>query len=344
METLVDDIGSFPLPKSVERRTFERAYKLARECIMNNKDLKDNEFLLTNFYNVVLNSFRMKLEAGLDVACYPQHYDMRKQFAEIICKAMERGTYIISDEEAVIPEVYVIKEEAKRLAEEFGRKVMLRVCVTGPIELYLHHVGATLYSDVLLMFAETVKKFAKNSILNTKHVETNVVALDEPSFGIQDISADKETIIKVLERSLNFAGALKHIHIHSTSRINDLLEIKNLNAFSVEYASSPQNIEGISKAMLEKRDKQIRVGISRTDIDSIMAELYRKEIKEISEDQLIESEDIIISRFKRAKEKFGERMTFTGPDCGLGGWPTQKAAHLLLKRTVDAVKKASGIT
>jgi 5-methyltetrahydropteroyltriglutamate--homocysteine methyltransferase len=344
METLVDDIGSFPLPKSVERRTFERAYTLARECIINNKDLKDNEFLLKNFYNVVLNSFRMKLEAGLDVASYPQHYDMRKQFAEVICKAMERGTYIVSDREAVIPEVHVIKEEAKRLAEEFGRKVMLRVCVTGPIELYLHQVGATFYSDVLLMFAETVRKFAKNSILNTKHVETEVIALDEPSFGFRDILADKETIIMVLERSLNFNGALKHIHIHSTSRINDLLEVKNLNAFSVEYASSPQNIESISKAMLEKMDKQIRVGISRTDIDSIMAELYRREIKEINEDQLVESEDIIVSRFKRAKEKFGERMTFAGPDCGLGGWPTQKAAQLLLKKTVDAVKKARGIT
>jgi methionine synthase II (cobalamin-independent) len=33
-------------------------------------------------------------------------------------------------------------------------------------------------------------------------------------------------------------------------------------------------------------------------------------------------------------------MTFTGPDCGLGGWPTQEAAQLLLTRTVKAVKTA----
>jgi methionine synthase II (cobalamin-independent) len=33
-------------------------------------------------------------------------------------------------------------------------------------------------------------------------------------------------------------------------------------------------------------------------------------------------------------------MTFTGPDCGLGGWPSQEAASLLLTRTVDAVKIA----
>jgi methionine synthase II (cobalamin-independent) len=33
-------------------------------------------------------------------------------------------------------------------------------------------------------------------------------------------------------------------------------------------------------------------------------------------------------------------MTFTGPDCGLGGWPSQEAAQLLLERTVKAVKSA----
>ena len=38
------------------------------------------------------------------------------------------------------------------------------------------------------------------------------------------------------------------------------------------------------------------------------------------------------------KERFGETLSFTGPDCGLGGWPTQKSAELLLKRTVNAVK------
>jgi methionine synthase II (cobalamin-independent) len=31
-------------------------------------------------------------------------------------------------------------------------------------------------------------------------------------------------------------------------------------------------------------------------------------------------------------------MTFTGPDCGLGGWPSQEAAKLLLEHSVQAVK------
>ncbi len=91
---------------------------------------------------------------------------------------------------------------------------------------------------------------------------------------------------------------------------------------------------------LDEADKQIRVGISRTDINSIMAELYDKGITKPAAYQIVESEETIQKRFEAAWEKYGDRMTFTGPDCGLGGWPTQEAAQLLLKRTVDVVKSA----
>ena len=90
--------------------------------------------------------------------------------------------------------------------------------------------------------------------------------------------------------------------------------------------------------MLERADKQIRVGVSRTDINSIMAELYERGITKPDAEQLVESEATIRKRLVTAKEKYGERMTFTGPDCGLGGWPTQEAAQLLLRRTVNVVK------
>jgi 5-methyltetrahydropteroyltriglutamate--homocysteine methyltransferase len=107
---------------------------------------------------------------------------------------------------------------------------------------------------------------------------------------------------------------------------------------SFEYAASPKNIEDVSKGMLEKADKQIRVGVSRTDIDAIYAELYERGITQPSTEQLVETEETMRKRFRFAKEKYGERMTFTGPDCGLGSWPSQEAAALLLSRTVKAVK------
>jgi 5-methyltetrahydropteroyltriglutamate--homocysteine methyltransferase len=118
------------------------------------------------------------------------------------------------------------------------------------------------------------------------------------------------------------------------------LSVKNLDVLSFEYAASPKNIEGISKRMLESADKQVRVGVSRTDIDSITAELYDKGVAKPTAEQLVENEDTIRKRCLAAKEKFGDQMTFTGPDCGLGGWPSQEAAQLLLERTVKAVKSA----
>lgn len=342
MDTFVDDIGSFPLPPSTDRKLFSRAYALAREAITRGKDIKKEEFLLKNFYQIVIDSFRKKLETGLDIANYPQHYDMRTQFTEVIRQAMNEGTYIVDEKNAIIPEVYVINKEAEGLCKEFGKKVSLRVCITGPLELYLKEVGTTPYKEVLLMFVETVKRFAKNSILNSKYIKTEVVSLDEPSFGFQEVSTDRNTILDIFEKAFDFTGAVKQIHLHSTSRLTDLLEVKNLDVLSLEYAASPKNIETVSKEMLEKADKQIRVGISRTDIDSIMAELYEKGITKPTPEQLVESEEVIKTRFLTAKRKYGERMTFTGPDCALGGWPTQEAAQLLLKRTVNAVKSVKG--
>lgn len=339
METLIDDIGSFPLPTNINRRNFEEAYSLVREAMIEGTHLKEEEFLLNNFYRVVSDSFKKKLEAGLDVANYPQHCDMYRQFAEPIHKAMEKGTYIVDEREAIIPEVHVIAEEAKNICEEIGiEKIALRVCVTGPMELYLREVGTTFYRDVLLMLAETVRNFAKTSIINTKYLETRVVSIDEPSFGFQEIHADREFLIEALEKALDFNGVVKQIHLHSPSRIPCLLDVKNLDVVSLEYAASPKNIEYVSKVMLEKADKQIRVGVSRTDVDNILAELHQKGVTKPSLEQLIEDKEIIRKRYIKAKEKYGERLAFTGPDCGLGGWPSQEAAKNLLKRTVEAVK------
>ncbi|MEM2386225.1 MAG: hypothetical protein QXO67_04505 [Candidatus Bathyarchaeia archaeon] len=339
MKVLVDDIGSFPLPHFVKRRDFEKAYAMARNWMVEGRDLKEDEFLFGNFYSVVRASFKMKCEAGLDVATYPQHYDIRRQFTEVIRKAMDRGTYIVGEKDAVIPEVYVIRREAKGLCEELGlERISLRVCVTGPFELYLAEVGTTAYRDVLLMFAETVRRFAVNSLLNDKYVKTEVVSLDEPSFGIRAVLAERDVVLDVLEKAFSFSGVVRQIHIHSPSRVTELLEVKNIDVFSLEYAASPRSLEGLSKSMLEKADKQIRVGVSRTDIDAILAELYERGVTEPQIWHIVEDEETIKRRFEKAKMKFGERLTFAGPDCGLGGWPSQEAAQLLLKRTVNAVK------
>ncbi|HLE74545.1 MAG TPA: hypothetical protein VI864_00660 [Candidatus Bathyarchaeia archaeon] len=340
MAALVDDVGSFPLPRTVNRETFDRAYCLAREAIINGKDPRKDDFLLKNFCVVTLDAFKKKSLTGLDVVNYPQQYDGIRQVADVIHMAMEKGTFLVEEKHAVLPEVHLIREEAKRLSEELGKKILLRVCIFGPMEQYLKEIGTVPYSDVLDSFAETIRRFARNSILDLKYVKTEVVSIDEPSFGFADIAAGKDNIREVLEKAFDFQGAVRQIHLHSPSRLADLLSVKNIDAVSFEYAASPKNIEGVSRKMLEAADKQIRVGVSRTDIDSIMAELHDEGVVKPTAEQMVDSEDAIRKRYLVAKEKYGDRMTFTGPDCGLGSWPSQEAAQLLLERTVRAVKGA----
>lgn len=339
METLVDDVGSFPLPTTIKREEFNQAYKLARDAYAQGKNPRQDALIQRNFCQPTLDSFRRKLRTGLDVTNYPQQYDSIKQVTDVLHQAMEEGTFLVEENQAFLPEVKLISEEAKTLSEETGKKILLRISLFGPMELYLKEIGTTYYADILDNIAETIRKFAKNSILNQKHIKTEVVSIDEPSFGYMDINSEKDNLIMALEKVFNFGDTTKQIHLHSSTRLPDLLAVKNLNVLSFEYAASPKNIEGVSHAMLERANKQVRVGVTRTDIDAILSEIHDQGITNPATEQLIDNETQITRRYIEAKQKFGDLMTFTGPDCGLGSWPSQDAAEMLLKRTATAVKK-----
>jgi 5-methyltetrahydropteroyltriglutamate--homocysteine methyltransferase len=338
MDVLVDDIGSYPLPSNVDRETFNSAYRMARDAIVQGASLQEDKFVKENFCDVILESFKQKIRSGLDVINFPQQYDGVRQIGEVLHKAMEKGTFVVEEKDAFLPEVQLIAVEAKSLCEEFGKKILLRVSLFGPMEQYLKEIGITPYRDVLDGFTETIRRFAKNSVFDTKYIKTEAVSIDEPSFGFLNIAAERDVICGVLEKAFDFKGAVRQIHLHSSTRLPDLLSVKNLDVLSFEYAASPKNIEGISKRMLAAADKMVRVGVSRTDIDAITAELFDRGVAKPTFEQLVENEETIRKRFIAAKGKFGDQMTFTGPDCGLGSWPSQEAAQLLLERTVKAVK------
>ena len=143
MDTSVDDIGSFPLPTGVNRETFNKAYQVAREALVDGRDLRKDEFILKNFCEVTLDAFRKKLLSGLDVVNYPQQYDGIKQVGDVIHTAMAKGSFLVEEKQAVLPEVKLISEEAKNLSEEFGKKILLRVSLFGPMEQYLKEIGTT---------------------------------------------------------------------------------------------------------------------------------------------------------------------------------------------------------
>ena len=198
MNTLVDDVGSFPLPAQIDKGSFDKAYVQTRQAISTGKDIRNDKFLFSNFCEVITDSFAKKLATGLDVVSYPQHYDMYKQVTDLIYKVMDKGTYVVDERHAILPEVYVIDVEAKELSEKLGKRIPLRVCIAGPLDLYSKTIGTVFYRDILLMFAETVRRLAKNSILDSKYVKTEVVSLDEPSFGFQDLFADRDATVDVL--------------------------------------------------------------------------------------------------------------------------------------------------
>ncbi len=339
MITQIDDVGSYPLPSGVSRDSFSRAYVKAREAFISRSDPRADQFVFDNFCKVTIEAFKQKCKSGLDVVNYPQQYDGIRQISDSIHSAMEKGTFLVEEREAILPEISIIKEEAEHLSEELGRKIRLRVSIFGPLEQYLKEMGTVVYPDVLEAYAETVRRFANNSILNTEHVKTEVISIDEPSLGFLDLETNKAIICRILEKAFDIKGVVRQIHLHSASRVADLLSVKNIDVLSFEYAASPRNIEIVTRKMLESASKQIRVGISRTDIDSIIAELHDKGISSPSIEQLVETEEIIRKRFDFAKKKYGECLAFTGPDCGLGSWPSQEAASLLLKRTVTSIKK-----
>jgi len=338
MDTLIDDVGSFPLPQNVSRETFDKAYCFAREAVIHGKDPRKDEFLQRNFCKVTLDAFKKKCLTGLDVVNYPQQYSGMRQVSDVLHSAMEKGTFVVDETQAVLPEVHIIEAEAKRLSEELGHKILLRVSLFGPMEQYLKEIGAVAYRDVLDGFAETIRRFARNAVLNQKYIKTAVVSIDEPSFGFANIAAESDVLCEVLEKAFDFNGAVRQIHLHSSARLPDLLTVKNIDVVSFEYAASPKNIEGVSRSMLEAADKQIRVGVSRTDIDSILAELHDKGIVKPTVEHLVEDEAVVRKRFLAAQAKYENRLAFTGPDCGLGGWPSQEAAQFLLERTVKAIK------
>ena len=114
----------------------------------------------------------------------------------------------------------------------------------------------------------------------------------------------------------------------------------------IESASHPDYLGLIDKKMLEETDSFIRAGIARTDILSMSARLNEKLGVNLWQDMPrlereimeMESPAVMKKRLEKAYGRFGERLRSTGPDCGLGSWPSQNLAARLLENCASAVR------
>ncbi|MBP7071691.1 MAG: methionine synthase [Methanothrix sp.] len=308
-----DDIGSFPLPRGV------KIAGLSRE----------------GYLDLVGSVLAIKRGAGVECPTYPQMRDMIRMFMDEIENPDQADSpYLIKTEHALIRELEAVSP---------GENV--RVCVTGPLELYLSAFGATAYSDILCSLAESVARFLEKAGDMGK---MSVASLDEPSLGMNsNIVFSEEEIIEALEIASRPCRDMDcEVHLHSPLYAESCARVSGINIVGIESASHPDYLELIDKKMLEETDSFIRAGIARTDILSMSAQLNERLGVNLWQDMPrlereimeMESPAVMKKRLEKAYGLFGERLRSTGPDCGLGSWPSQDLARRLLENCASAVR------
>ncbi len=335
-EIIFDDIGSFPLPAGRSRDWIAGKFSEKKS----DRDL----------FEVINNAFMKKVEAGVEVPTYPQYQDMNEQFLSIIRDPnCTEEPFKVKQSDARIIELEAIEKVAKSYREEHGEKLDVRVCVTGPLELYLKDFGGTEYVDILNLLGESIDRFVKNSLSGAKNFNIRTVSIDEPSIGINpQVMFSDSDLIKAMDiacSSAKGAGCDVEIHLHSPLHYNLACQAENISVIGVESAATPSYLDLIDKKELEESDSYIRVGIARTDIFNLVAVLNDKYNTNVwKETQYfpeiineMETPEIISKRLSKAYSIFDESIKYAGPDCGLGSWPSQEIAAQLLSNVAKGM-------
>ena len=135
-KVLYDDIGSYPLPDGVTKPWIKQAFT---DVDSHKKEL----------YQLLQDALQQKLNAGVEVPTYPQFQDMITQFTDpLMDSERTEAPLLIKEEEAKIHELAALEELAAEYKEKKGKKLKLRICVTGPIELYYKLFPPPVYTDV----------------------------------------------------------------------------------------------------------------------------------------------------------------------------------------------------
>jgi len=324
---LSDDIGSFPLPEGVKR-----------------EGLKGEEF-----EQVVRDIMQRKISSGIQRPNYPQLRDMISQFFSSIEESHdEEKAWLIEKEKAKIPEIDALEPVAREFYEKNSKPLELRVCVTGPLELYLDKVGNQVQGDLLMNLAESISRFVENSLVDKEYMKTKTVSIDEPSLGLNpNIVAEQEDLVKALDLAVKPAKGLDiQVHLHAPNSADLIYETENIGIIGIETAEEPIFLEDIDKGELEQHDRFLRVGIARSNIYGVAADYKESKgidiWKEKGFDAMVnemENKEIMRKRLEKSLKIFGDRIKYAGPDCGLSAWPSQDSAELLLRNVAEVVEE-----
>lgn len=337
-----DDIGSYPPPDNLTREDVQQKF----HNLHAERDL---------IWEMLQNIMQQKIDAGVEIPTYPQMQDMNRQFLHVITdssRTEHERPFVVLEEEAHIIELDAIEKTSEQYYEQTGSPLQIRVCVTGPVELHLGKFGNTVYGDVLETLAISIGRFVQNSLVDTKAMKTTVISIDEPSVGINpELIMEDEAFI----RAMDIASEPAHrkdvdvqIHLHAPIEYKKACQTRNINVIGLESAANPQYLDIIDRKDLEHNDKSLRVGVARTDIfrmASEYSEKYNSDVWQNPDDMMkminmFETPENIAARLKKAYTVFDDLITYVGPDCGLGTWPSQEAAFVLLRNTAEGISKS----
>jgi 5-methyltetrahydropteroyltriglutamate--homocysteine methyltransferase len=334
--TFIDE-GSLPTPADITREWVKAAAE------NRNEDEK--------LFSMIREAFRRKIDAGVHVPTYPQFRDMIGQFLDIIKDEKNcYEPYVLKEENAKILELEIIDEVAKQYREETGKTLEVRVCIAGPTDTYLQAFGATDFVDAYHILAQDIEKFIKQAFKTATNFKIKVIALDEISLGLNDkIQFSDADIISALTVASTYArqqGVDVEIHLYSPLKYQLICETP-INVIGFEYAGTPSYLDLLDKKILEDSNTYAGVGISRTDIFSLISIVNEKygvnawKEKEYLQKIVTELEtpDIIKKRLETAYSVLGDRIKYASPDCGMAFWPEQDIAFKLLENTAKAVNE-----
>ncbi len=323
------------------------------------------------FEERVIEAFIDKAEAGIDIPNYPQFRDMTKMFLDR-ARSLEKtssgyvstGRITVRLEDAVIPEVKAIEKNSGEIGERIG-DFEVKSCVTGPYTL------SSLFAErkvgLFGELANIVVKFISNSVYKKKHSWVELVAVDEPVFGVSSDplidrgSEGEEDLLKAWERvfhEIHSRGATSCIHLHNTT--DELF----WNVGSIDIVESHLNDvlyrSERTKQYLEEKDKLLKACTCLSDFDELIREKIQDQRGEVEESVLaqgvadawkklrhgevdplrfLETVDRMKKRLMEVVDRFGEeRVPYAGPECGLSNFPTYESAQEYLRRSAETVK------
>ena len=325
------------------------------------------------FERKTVDSLLDKMRAGIDVPNFPQYRDMNQMFLEMI-EGIEKinGGYIetapltVKDGKSLIPEVLAVKNHSKEISKKLGRPFKLRVCITGPCTL--SSLFAYRDKGTFTRLANVLSKIVEHNIFKNKHGDVSLIALEEPVFGLIDDplldrgSEARENLLKAWESIFQKASSKNvttSLHLHNTS--DELFwEAKALSVIESHVNDYLYQAKR-TKELLESRDKFLKASVATTDFDQLIREgVVASSQQKLSETAInekiaeawksitdrklepttfLENVDLMRNRLVKIVERFGEnRVLYSGPECGLKGFPTYECALECLRRVSKATK------